>query len=69
MFLTQQMCDSAIFKNGGTLNSVLDCNKNQEMCNKTGDNYSHALEFAPDFYMTQEICDQAFNKCFLSNYS
>ena len=33
------MCDKAILENGGTLKSVPDCNKNQEMCNKAGDNY------------------------------
>ena len=41
---TQQMCDNAILENGGTLNSVTDCYKNQEMCNKAVDSYPHALE-------------------------
>ena len=33
------MCDQAILKNGGTLKSVPEYCKNQEMCNKTVDNY------------------------------
>ena len=41
---TQQMCDNAILENGGTLNSVTDCYKNQEMCNKAVDSFPHALE-------------------------
>ena len=35
------MCDKAILENGGTLKSVFDCCKNQEMCNKAVDNYLH----------------------------
>ena len=42
------MCGKAIVENGGTLKSVLDCYKNQEMCNKAIDNCSHALEFVPE---------------------
>ena len=37
------MCDKAILGNGGTLKSVSDCYKNQEMYNKAVDNYPHAL--------------------------
>ena len=40
---TQQICDKAIFENGGTLKSVPDCCKNQEMCNEVVDNYPHGL--------------------------
>ena len=29
------------------------------MCDKTGDNYPHVLEFVPDCYMTQKMCDKA----------
>ena len=29
------------------------------MCNKTADNYPHALEFVPSFFMTKEMCDRA----------
>ena len=35
--MTQQMCDKAILENGGTLKSVPDCCKYQEMCNKALD--------------------------------
>ena len=42
------MCNKAILKNGGTLQSVLDPYKSQEVCNKAVDNYSYALKFVPD---------------------
>ena len=42
-YTTQQICDKAIFENGGTLKSVPDCYKNQEMCNEVVDNYPHGL--------------------------
>ena len=29
---------------------VLDCYKNQKMCNKAVDNYLHALEVVPDYF-------------------
>ena len=29
------------------------------MCNNAVDNYTHALEFAPDWYTTQEVCIKA----------
>ena len=48
------MCDKVILENGGTLNSVPECNKNQERCNKAGDNNPHALEFVPECYKTQK---------------
>ena len=48
------MFDKAILENGGTLKSVSECYKNQEMCNKTVDNYAHALEFVPECYKTQK---------------
>ena len=41
------MCDKSILENSGTLKSVPDCCKNQEMCSKSVDNYPHALEFVP----------------------
>ena len=31
------------------------------MCNKTVDNYAHALEFVPDCCKTQEMCNKAAN--------
>ena len=58
---TQQMCDKAILGNGGTLISVPDHYKNQEMRSKAVDNYLHALEFVPECYKTQKMCDKAIN--------
>ena len=29
------------------------------MCNKATDNYSHALEFVPECFKTQNMCDKA----------
>ena len=55
------MRDKAILKNGGTLKSVPDCNKNQEMCNKAVDNYPHALEFVTECHKSQKMCDKAVN--------
>ena len=49
------MCDKAILENGGTLKSVSDCQKNQKMCNKVVDNYSHALEFLLQCYKTKNV--------------
>ena len=37
------MCNKAILEKFGTLKSVPDCHKNQEMCNKAVDNYPHGL--------------------------
>ena len=31
------------------------------MCDKAVDNYSHALKFVPDCYMTQKMSDKAVN--------
>ena len=48
------MCDKAILENGGTLNPVLDCYKNQEKCNKAVDNYPHPLEFVSECDKTKK---------------
>ena len=53
------MFDKAIIVNSVTTNFVLDCYKNWEMCYKTVDNYSHALEFVSKCYKTQKMCDKA----------
>ena len=37
------MCNRAILKDGGTLESVPNRYKTQETCNKAVDNYAHAL--------------------------
>ena len=49
------MCDKAVLENGGTLKSVSDCYKNQEMWDKAVDNYSHALEFFPDCHNSKNV--------------
>ena len=53
------MCDKAILENFGTLKSVPDNYKNQEMCNKADYNCFLALEFVPECLMTQKMCDKA----------
>ena len=54
MFLSDiRLSGKAVLENGGTLKSIPDCYKNQEMCNKAVDNYPRALEFLPDCKMTQ----------------
>ena len=31
------------------------------MCNRAGDNYAYALEFVPDCYKTQNMCNKVVN--------
>ena len=57
------MCDKTILKNSGTLKSFPECYKNQEMRNKTDDNYLYALEFVSGWYKTRKMCDKAVNRC------
>ena len=57
-YKTQQMCYKAILENGKTLKSTLNFYKNQEMFNKTVDNYPHPLEFVPKCHITQK-CHKA----------
>ena len=56
------MCNKAILENGGTLKSVPDCYKSQQMCDKAADNYHHALKFVPNCYMTHFMlsCQYSF---------
>ena len=42
------MCVKAILRNSGTLKSLLDRFKNQEMCNKAVNKHPHTLELAPE---------------------
>ena len=53
------MCDNVILENGGTLLFVPNGYKNQEIFNKSVDNYAHALESVPDCYKTQKMCNKA----------
>ena len=48
-----------ILENSATLMFVPDCNKNKNMCNKTVDNYLHALDFIPHCYKTQKMSNKA----------
>ena len=33
------------------------------MCNKTVANYAYALEYVPEWYKTQKMCDKAVDTC------
>ena len=55
------MGDKVTLENSVTLESVVDCYKDQQICDKAVDNYPHSLKFAPDWYMTQKMCDKAVN--------
>ena len=48
------MCDKAVLENDGSLESVPDCYKNQQLRDKPVDNCPHALTFIPDCYMTRK---------------
>ena len=37
----------------------------QKMCDKVANTHPSTIQFVPDCYKTQEICDEAFNKCFV----
>ena len=54
------MRDKAI-ENYGTLESIRDFYKNQQMCNIAVDNYTHALKYFPDSFKTQEMYNKAVN--------
>ena len=41
-YKAQQMCYKPTLENGGTLESVTECYKNQKMCNQAVDNYANA---------------------------
>ena len=57
-YKTQQMCYKVTkLLNGGMLTFVPDCYKDQNMYNKSVDNYPHALRSVPDCYKTQKVCD------------
>ena len=62
---THQIRNKAILENGGTLKSVPDFYKNQEMCNKAVDNYPLALEFVPECCATQKCMIKQFIDVFL----
>ena len=47
------MFNKVIIENGGILKFIFDCYKDQKMCDKAVDNYSHALKTASDCFKTQ----------------
>ena len=49
----------AIPDDRGTLDSVPECYKHQQMCDKAVDNYPHALKFVFYCFMTKKTCDRA----------
>ena len=56
------MCDKTILENDGTLQSVPDQYKTQEMCNNVVYNYAHALEFVSGCYKTnKKMCNKSVN--------
>ena len=52
-YKTRQM-QGLIIENHGTLKSVPDSSKNQEMCNEAVDTYYSVIKFVPECFMTQE---------------
>ena len=50
------MFNKAALENGGTLESVPDQYKAQQMCDKAVDNYANALKFVPKCRKTQKSC-------------
>ena len=36
------------------------------MYDKAANTHSSTIQFVPEYYKTQEMCDEAFNKCFLA---
>ena len=35
------------------------------MCDKAVNTYHSIIQFGPDCYVTQKICDETVNRCFL----
>ena len=50
----KKMCDELIVGNAGTINFVSDEDKNQEIYDKSVDNYARALEFVPDCHKNKK---------------
>ena len=63
------MCDQSSLENGGTLESVLDCYKNQEMRNKAVNRCFFVFNSIPVQYKTEEKCDRVvFEDLFSMRY-
>ena len=52
------MRDKVILEIGGTLKSVPDCYKDQEMC-KAVDTNPWTIQFVPEYYKTEAMCYKA----------
>ena len=50
------MYDKSNLENSVTLEYLPDCHKNQEICNKTVDNYPYALKLASNCYIIPKLC-------------
>ena len=57
-----------VIENGEMLDSVSDCCKNQQMCNKAVNTHPSTIQFVPECYKTQEISDKTVNMCFLYSF-
>ena len=55
------MCDKATLENDGSVKTVHGCYKSQKIRNKAGNNYYHTLKFVSESFMTQKMCDKAFD--------
>ena len=53
-----------VIENGEMLDSVSDCCKNQQMCDKAVNTHPSTIQFVPECYKTQEISDKTVNMCF-----
>ena len=51
------MCEKIIPKNTGMLQFIPNCYKSLKMYEKAHNYYPHALEYVPDYFMTQEMCE------------
>ena len=64
---TQEMCDSVVLYNGGTLKFVCDNYKNQIMCNQGVNYFAPAVEFVPHCFIdvaTYPFTIQFVFKCY-----
>ena len=61
--MTQKMCDKAILENGGTLKSVPNCYKNQQMFDKAVEIYTLMNQNLLLNANTQKMCDKAVDTC------
>ena len=58
-YKTNEIYDKVIIENCGMLGFISAYYKDQKMCNKAGNNYSHALIIVSNCYKTQKMCSVA----------